>query len=67
MLLTTDSAGVNCSIEDTINGKILATGYRHLALNTSKVEIDITETENADRRNRILLGGMILAYYLSAR
>ena len=65
MLLTTDSAGANYKIEDANRGTVLASGYRHMALKTSKTEIDISETENVD--HRIVLGGMILACYLSTR
>lgn len=65
MLLTTDSARANYKMGDANIGSVIASGYRHIALKTSKTEIDISETENVD--HRIVLGGMILACYLSAR
>ena len=50
MLLTTDSAGANYKMEDANSGTVIASGYRHMALKTSKTEIDISETENVDHR-----------------
>ena len=63
MLLTTDSGGYNYKLEDISSGAVLVTGNRNMALKTSEVDIDISETQQVD--HRIALGAMILASYAS--
>jgi hypothetical protein len=65
MLLVTDAVGANYKVENINGGSVLATGQRHLGFKTGKADIEISDIEKVD--HRILLGGMLLAAYLTGR
>jgi hypothetical protein len=63
MLLETDATGHHWQIVEGEGGPVVATGVRAPALRTATTQIDIPDGPTVDRR--IVLGGMILAAYLT--